>query len=74
MFGQIGGYTALLWFIINTMFDGYESFRMTNSLIGNIYASTPQGPDASDCETSESAKKTLEETLTTGGSSWYSYS
>ena len=35
--GQIGGYTAIIWLIINTIFNNYESFKFTNSLIGRVY-------------------------------------
>ena len=44
--GQIGGYTALLWIVINFIFGGYENFKFTNSLIGRVYACTPEGPEA----------------------------
>ena len=51
--GQIGGYTAIIWLIINTVFNNYESFKFTNSLIGRVYSCTPQGPNAPDSNTEE---------------------
>ena len=44
--GQIGGYTTLLWIVINFIFSGYENFKFTNSLISKVYACTPEGPEA----------------------------
>ena len=49
--GQIGGYVVLIWLIINFLFDGYESFKFTNSVIGRVYACTAEGPDAPVAET-----------------------
>ena len=62
--GQIGGYTALLWMVINFLFDGYETFKFTNSLIGRVYASTASGPEAEASRSPGEAKSQLIETLT----------
>ena len=59
--------------MISFTFDDYENFKFTNSLIGTIYACTPQGPDAGDSETKEDSEKTLIETLTTRSKVWYTY-
>ena len=32
--GQVGGYTALIWIFIHFIFNDYENFKFTNSLIG----------------------------------------
>mmetsp|Transcript_32730 Transcript_32730/g.43178 ORF Transcript_32730/g.43178 Transcript_32730/m.43178 type:complete len:174 (+) Transcript_32730:28-549(+) len=71
--GQIGGYTAILWLLINTIFDNYESFKFTNSLIGRVYACTPEGPNAPASQTEAESKQTIFETLTNHTDSWYSY-
>ena len=49
--GQIGGYTALLWMLVKFLFNDYENFKFSNSLIGQVYTSTPDGPDAEDAQT-----------------------
>lgn len=72
--GQIGGYSALLWMVINFLFSEYESFKFTNSLIGKVYACTPLGPDAKGATTKEEADKALLQTLTTHSNAWYTYS
>ena len=59
--------------MINGLFDHYESFKFMNSLIGRVYACTPQGPEAPKSETEVESQKTLAETLTTHTDSWYSY-
>ena len=46
---QVGGYTAFLWLYLYGFIDHYQSFKFTNSLIGRVYACTPEGPDAPDC-------------------------
>ena len=75
--GQIGGYTGLLWMIMTFFFDGYESFRFTNALIGSVYTCTPEGPDATPPESEEESRKKIQETIsgskTDGSVSWYSY-
>ena len=71
--GQIGGYSALLWMVINFFFAEYEAFKFTNSLIGKLYACTPLGPEAQDSECKEEADASLQQTLTTHSSSWYTY-
>ena len=55
--GQIGGYTALLWMAINFLFEDYENFKFTNSLIGRVYACTPQGPETENCQTKVESEK-----------------
>ena len=61
--GQIGGQTALLWMVLNFLFDGYESFRFTKALIGSVYSSTPEGPDGPARRTEAESQKALYETL-----------
>ena len=46
--GQIGGYVALIWMVVKFIFDDYENFKFTNSLITRIYACTIEGPDAQE--------------------------
>ena len=55
--GQIGGYTAIIWLIINTIFNNYESFKFTNSLIGRVYQCTPEGPLAPMSESEQESKR-----------------
>ena len=55
--GQIGGYTAIIWLIINTIFNNYESFKFTNSLIGRVYQCTPEGPSAPVSESEQESKR-----------------
>ena len=43
--GQIGGYSALLWLFLRFLFDEYENFKFSNSIIRNVYSCTPQGPE-----------------------------
>ena len=71
--GQIGGYTAIIWLLINTLCNHYESFKFTNSLIGRVYSCTPQGPSAPASTTEEESTQTIFDTLTTNCDSWYSY-
>ena len=63
----------MLWIIIRFLFDDYENFKLTNSLIGRVYACTPQGPDADDAQTKDESQKKLIETLTTDSNCWYKY-
>ena len=63
--GQIGGYTALVWLLIMSLFDNYESFKFQNSLIGRIYACTPLGPNAPVSTNEKESMSMLTETLTT---------
>ena len=53
--GQVGGYTALMWMLIGFIFDGYENFKFTNSLIGHVYACTPNGPDTENATTEKAS-------------------
>ena len=71
--GQVGGYTALLWMFLHFLFDDYERFKFTNSLIGQVYTCTPDGPDAENARTVKDSKQRLVETLTTKSTSWYTY-
>ena len=43
----------MVWMVIKAMFGNYESFKFMNSLIGRVYACTPDGPDAPIAETQE---------------------
>ena len=70
---MIGGYTCTLWIGIFALFENYESFKFTNSLIGNIYASTRHGPDAPPAETKENADKIFSQTLSRNTNNWYTY-
>ena len=71
--GQIGGYIALIWIIIRFIFDGYESFKFTNSVIGRVYACTAEGPDAPVAETKAESQQAIQQTLTSHSQCWYTY-
>ena len=72
--GQIGGYTALIWVVLRFLFDGYESFRFDNALIGSVYSLTPEGPDGAARKTEAESQKALHQTLSgTQADSVYSY-
>ena len=73
MIGQIGGYTALLWMLVKFLFSDYENFKFSNSLIGQVYTSTPDGPDAEDALTEKASTRRLVETLTTKSTKYYNY-
>ena len=54
--GLIGGYTALLWLILKFLFSDYENFKFINSLIGTVYACTPNGPDTESAKTERASQ------------------
>ena len=56
---MIGGYSALVWMLINFFFDGYENFKFTNSLIKKVYTSTPDGPDQDETSDKDASNKLL---------------
>ena len=50
--GVVGGISAITWGTLALMFDGYESFKYTNSLISAVYPTSPLNhDDGSDLET-----------------------
>ena len=40
LLGVIGGFTGLIWDLLDYLLGGYQSFRFTSSLIGEIYSTT----------------------------------
>lgn len=71
--GQIGGYTALLWMVITFVMSGYETHKFRNSLIGNMYACTPEGPDSDPSPSKDISKSDLKRTVSSKEKFNYSY-
>ena len=59
--------------LVKFLFNDYENFKFTNSLIGQVYTSTPEGPDAEDAVSEKDSKRRLVETLTTKSTKYYNY-
>ena len=77
MVAQIGGYVALLWLLIRFMFNGYESFKLSNSIIGSMYTVTVDGgKEMSQIPPDEdpNLENKIRATLSQKQKNWYSYS
>ena len=59
--------------LISFAFNDYESFKFTNSLLGQVYACTEEGPDTENARTKKASKERLVETLTTKQTNQYTY-
>ena len=65
VWGQIGGYTALVWMVIAFLLSDYEQHKFRSSLISNVYFPTKQGPEAPSCETEEHSRHVLKKAAAT---------
>lgn len=43
MVGLVGGVAGVVWSVLGYTLGGYESFKYENSLVGNIYPTSPGG-------------------------------
>ena len=73
VFGQIGGYTALLWMIITFCLSGYEEHKFTNSLISSVYLSTRHGPETTPALSKTDSDEMLRATLASPANFKYGY-
>ena len=62
--GEIGGYTALLWMVINFFMSGYKMHRFMYSMVSKIYLCTEYGPDAPDEQSKDDSERELKKTVT----------
>ena len=78
VFGIIGGYTALLWMIINFVLSGYEAHKFRSSLISSIFLCVPEEmqedePDDNQELSKEQSEKLLRKRLGSNTKASYSY-
>lgn len=59
VWGQIGGYTALVWMVVTFLLSDYEQHKFRSSLISSVYFPTKKGPEAPACETEEHSRSVL---------------
>lgn len=65
VWGQIGGYTALVWMVIVFLLSDYEQHKFRSSLISNVFFPTKHGSEAPPCETEEHSRRVLKKAVST---------
>ena len=74
----VGGLSAIVWPTLNMILGGYETFKFKNSLISQIYPTSPQdldnGDDGDVPPNERKAKNAMMRTVAERGKYWYNYS
>ena len=71
MLGLVGGLSGIIWSVMAMVLGGYQEFKFENSLIGQVY---PTSPSATNCSSNErDAKRAIMRTVSERGKYWYNY-
>ena len=54
--GLVGGLSSIIWGFLLLIFGNYESFKLENSIIGQIYETRPKIEEDDDIDDEEEAK------------------